>query len=997
MKSFAFAVLIFPVFLSFFAPRMLLSPASQSVKPKPESSSVLLPDTLRALLCEGEGIVVGANLYDQQGTYLDTLVSSQGIDSVVVTIVEALPDVTVAAATVSICVGDSMELMAQNATAYSWTPGAGLSDTSAANPLAFPVQTTTYYVSAVSYSDNLVVNGDFEAGNTGFFSQYIYEQGPVMQPGMYFVGSEPEISHPNFEACNDHTTGSGNMLFANATIFPDLPVVWEQSVSLTPNSEYLFSVWVQNVTTTQVFLPEMQFFINGVQVAPAFLPDSTQCKWTNFTTTWNSGSNTSALITIIDQNLTSPGNDFGLDDISLRKICTTQDSVTVHVFSHFFKTVNATICQGESYQLPGGSPVTSAGVFTDTLTTQNGCDSVVETSLSVLPVAIFDQNIVLCEGETVMVGSNAYGQPGAYLDTLQAANGCDSIVTTNVTVNPAPVVNLSPVICEGESVTVGSNVYTQTGTYTDIFQTWLGCDSTVVTMLTVNPVFSTTQSPTICEGQSFTTGASTYSQPGVYLDTLQTVSGCDSIVATNLTVIPSSPIQLSFTICEGESVAIGSSVYTQPGIYQDTLATNASCDSIITTTIVVNPSPTTLQAFTICEGETISVNGNVYTQTGTYTDVFQTMQGCDSTVVTTLTVLPDIVISQSVTLCEGETVGVGGSTYSQSGNYTDLLQSWQGCDSTVQTSLTVIPAVFENIDAAICEGEIFQLGSEVYTQTGVFQDTLQGWQGCDSIVTLTLSVTSLAATLAVVPPICFGETNGSVTATGVSGGLTPFLFSLNNQAFFTADSLFENLPAGVHELWVEDAAGCRKAFPFVLNGPQELALTLPPSLEIELGGSVQLNPALNFVPDSIVWTSEGNLSCQNCLRPTARPFETAAYRLWLQDANGCTIEGQVEILVRRALGVFVPNVFSPNGDGLNDRFTVFAGPSVQQIRQFLIFNRWGAEVFRAENFLPNDPAPGWDGMFKGKPAGQGVFTWLAEVEYIGGERRIFAGDVILMK
>ncbi len=573
---------------------------------------------------------------------------------------------------------------------------------------------------------------------------------------------------------------------------------------------------------------------------------------------------------------------------------------------------------------------------------------------------------------------------------------CDSIISTNIVVNPTPTVNQSLAICEGESVTVGSSVYTQPGTYTDVFQTWLGCDSTVVTALTVNPVFSISLAPTICEGETFTTGASTYSQSGVYLDTLQSFDGCDSIITTQLTVIPSTPIQLSYTICEGETVAIGPSIYSQPGVYQDTLATSAGCDSIITTTVAVNPSPDVEQSFTICEGETVSVNGNSYGQTGTYTDVFQTAAGCDSTVVTTLTVLPAVVVSQSATICEGETFEVGGSTYSQGGNFTDLLQSWQGCDSTVLTTLAVIPAVFENVDAAICEGETFQLGGQTYTQPGVFQDTLQSWLGCDSIVMLTLSVTSLAATLDVVPPVCLGETDGSVTATGTTGGLTPYLFALNSQAFFTTDSIFENLNPGAYDLWVQDAAGCRKAFPFAVNEPPELVLTLPESIEIELGDSILLDPVLNFIPDSIVW-SGGVLNCPNCLRPTVRPFESAVYHLWLQDANGCTIEAQTSVLVRRVAGVYVPNVFSPNGDGLNDRFMVFAGPPVQQVRQFLVFNRWGGEVFRASNFSPNDPAFGWDGNFKGKPATQCVFTWLAEVEYINGERQIFAGDVILMK
>jgi gliding motility-associated-like protein len=101
--------------------------------------------------------------------------------------------------------------------------------------------------------------------------------------------------------------------------------------------------------------------------------------------------------------------------------------------------------------------------------------------------------------------------------------------------------------------------------------------------------------------------------------------------------------------------------------------------------------------------------------------------------------------------------------------------------------------------------------------------------------------------------------------------------------------------------------------------------------------------------------------------------------------------------VRRDKGIYAPTAFSPNSDGENDVFMLYAGPQIAQIKTFMVFNRWGETVHQKFESVPNDPSQGWDGMHRGKPLDPAVFTWFAEVEYIDGRVEIYKGDVSLVR
>jgi gliding motility-associated-like protein len=162
----------------------------------------------------------------------------------------------------------------------------------------------------------LVSNGDFSQGNTSFSSSYNYfnqTPPPDMGEGLYAVVPIPNDIHNGFASCPDHTTGTGNQMVINGATQTNV-TLWCQTINVTPNTDYLFSTWVQSVSTGNPAV--LQFSINGGNLGTTFSPPLATCQWAEFFTTWNSGANTTASICIVNQNTSFGGNDFSLDDIS---------------------------------------------------------------------------------------------------------------------------------------------------------------------------------------------------------------------------------------------------------------------------------------------------------------------------------------------------------------------------------------------------------------------------------------------------------------------------------------------------------------------------------------------------------------------------------------------------------------------------------------------------------------------------------------------------------
>jgi hypothetical protein len=177
----------------------------------------------------------------------------------------------------------------------------------------------------------------------------------------------------------------------------------------------------------------------------------------------------------------------------------------------------------------------STGVYLDTLTNSIGCDSVITTNLTVLNTTTSTQTITTCDAYNSPGGSFIWTASGTYSAVIPNAAGCDSLMTINLTIIHSTDTTISVVACGNYVSTSGQN-WTSSGTYLDVIPNAAGCDSNITVNLTINNIASISQSPEICSGDSIQVGSNWYSLPGTYTDSLIASTGCDSVIITMLTV-----------------------------------------------------------------------------------------------------------------------------------------------------------------------------------------------------------------------------------------------------------------------------------------------------------------------------------------------------------------------------------------------------------------------------------------------------------------------------
>ncbi|MEL6657034.1 MAG: gliding motility-associated C-terminal domain-containing protein [Bacteroidota bacterium] len=253
------------------------------------------------------------------------------------------------------------------------------------------------------------------------------------------------------------------------------------------------------------------------------------------------------------------------------------------------------------------------------------------------------------------------------------------------------------------------------------------------------------------------------------------------------------------------------------------------------------------------------------------------------------------------------------------------------------------------------------------------------------------------AVIEVIDNICFGENNGSITVEAV-GGTPPYEYSTDGVTFQT-DATLANLAAGNYTLTVLDAMGCTATAEASVIEPVELVVDAGPDRLIVLGFDTLVRATSNYSPVTYSWTPMDSLNCLNadCSFIQVDPTSTTTYQVLVTNENGCTATDEVTIRVIKDRPFYIPNVFSPNRDGINDGFTVFGGPGLQEIESLRIFSRWGELVFEKNNIFPNDESLGWDGLFNGELVNPGVFVYIAELRFVDQEVIQAEGDVTVLR
>lgn len=275
-------------------------------------------------------------------------------------------------------------------------------------------------------------------------------------------------------------------------------------------------------------------------------------------------------------------------------------------------------------------------------------------------------------------------------------------------------------------------------------------------------------------------------------------------------------------------------------------------------------------------------------------------------------------------------------------------------------------------------------------------DTDNGCTASDAVTVTEIPLPDFDPTL--IQPDCH-RPKGSVSIGAVSGGTPPFRYSFDGGQSFSAVPTAANLTPGNYQLVVEDANGCSATAEAQVFEPFFPSVSLPEFYLIKQGDSVQLFPVT--IPPAVAladwqWTPAEGLSCDDCPTPWAKPLQPTTYTLVITDLNGCTASGRTLVRVDRNRYLYAPNIFSPNGDGINDMFLLYAR-GVAEIELLQLYDRWGNRVFEQKNFQPNDESLGWDGNFRGQAVNPAVYVWQAVVRFADGQTEVFSGDVTVLR
>ena len=574
---------------------------------------------------------------------------------------------------------------------------------------------------------------------------------------------------------------------------------------------------------------------------------------------------------------------------------------------------------------------------------------------------------------------------GNYTVTVTDANGCTG--TQTVTINPSP---------QGLTVTISS---------TDVTCNAGGSATANPSGGTAPYTYSWNTSPVQ------TTQTATNLTAGNYAVTVTDANGCTG--TQTVTINPSSQgltatVSSTDVMCNGEATGTATALVsggTPPYTYNwSSGGTTASISDLspgtYTVTVTDAAGCTSQESVQIDEPSVIALSTSSTPSQCTANDGTATVVASGGTAPYTYSWSPS--------------GGTGATTTPVGqGNYTVIVTDANGCEESVGVSVGGLNApdpLVVNVQNATCFGnadgsaEVSASGGTApYTyswtpsggtastasnlQAGTYTVAVTDNAGCTGYVQVVITQPdALIVSENVVHATC-GASDGEISLM-VSGGNGGYVFTWNPNVSTTSTA--SNLPAGVYDILVTDGSGCSSGISAEVENSVGFYLEATPETTlIDLGGSVGLTLDVEpgIIVDHITWTPPDGLSCTDCTDPVASPVVTTTYVVAVTSTDGCVSYDTVTVMVRQPCGeIFVPTIFSPNEDGLNDLECVMGGCIVSL--DFTIYNRWGEVVFTSDN-----QSDCWDGTFRGKPVQTGVYVYKLKATISTGESISQSGNI----
>lgn len=578
--------------------------------------------------------------------------------------------------------------------------------------------------------------------------------------------------------------------------------------------------------------------------------------------------------------------------------------------------------------------------------------------------------------------------PGIY--TLETTYGCGSTVrdTVIITIDSTSGVDIlqdAMTICAGESITLNiqnlqdsvrwfpeenvdcvscASVEVQVDTTTTFFVTGFlaGCLSIDTVTITINPVVQDVQIETLCDGDSILFY-------GVYLkneDVYEHITDdCDSIITLFLEVEEVYTGSITDTICYGDSIQIGTEYFGIPDDYVISFVAQNGCDSTILLTLNNYPENIFYDTLQICDGDSILIENTWVNSSDIYEINSISLEGCDSTTYLNLKLVERIEEEEHLTICQGDSILFDLDWISDEGSFTKDFISKSGCDSTFTYHISLSIPDVKNDTLRICPGDSVLIGDAWLSVEGTEIFTYQNIEGCDSIITINLLFDDVIMSSSD-EMICLGDT------------------------LYTSDTMIVN--TGVYIFSGVSNGGCDSIHTLTVTNAKVPSINLQDTI-VSSGDvliiSIPIDTSLYFIE----WIGLLETSCTNCPQISITAVENLEITLIVTEKiTGCFTEESYTITIEQSIPeLHIPNIFSPNDDGLNDFWTVDF--SKFPINETIIFDRWGNKV----GYWKNIDHVSWNGRINSQAAEQGVYIFMIRYQDEKDNMISKIGDVTILR